>query len=82
MGDKDAKADAELLATERLHDLRQLSYAELERQAGRRQVEDVTGLSGSHYQRRTQITRVGRQDGAYLHIRIQVADGRAGRCWC
>ena len=36
MGDKDAKADAELLATERLHDLRQLSYAELERQAGGR----------------------------------------------
>jgi hypothetical protein len=81
MGNQDAKADAELLATEWLDELRQLSYAELQRQAGPRQVEQVTGLSGGHYQRRTQITRVGRGQEVYLHIRIQVVDGRAGRGW-
>ncbi len=77
MGDEDAKADAELLATERLHALRQLSYQELQRQAGLRQVEDLTG---ARYRRRTQITRVGRQE-EHLHIRIQVVDGRGGRRW-
>jgi hypothetical protein len=50
--------DAQLLAAEVLHDLRQAPYAELSRRAdGEAETKEVTGLSGDAYTCRTTIRR-------------------------
>jgi hypothetical protein len=71
-----AEGDAGLLAAAQLHALRQLPYAELSSRAGGGWVdEEVTGLAGVSYRRRTRVLRSGDR----LHIRILVDDGtRAG----
>jgi hypothetical protein len=65
-------ADAGLLAAAQLHELRQLPYAELDRRAGGGWIdEQVEGLSGVTYRRRTRVL----SSGDRLHIRILIDDG-------
>jgi hypothetical protein len=65
--------DAAFLAIEHLHALRQLSYRELRECAdGDWRDEDVSGLSGELFRRRTRV--LGTSDDN-LHIRIVVDDG-------
>jgi hypothetical protein len=83
----EGQEDARLFAIERLHELRQLSYAELRAQASdEAQVEEPSGNSGelsgtsSDYRRRTSIKRFTRSGEKELHIKVQVDDGsRLGR---
>jgi hypothetical protein len=69
--------DAALLAIEHLHALRQLTRHELrERADGDWRDEEVAGLSGQRYRRRTRVLNA--PDEA-MHIRILADDGtRAG----
>lgn len=69
--------DAALLAVEHLHALRQLTHRALrERADGDWHDEEVAGLSGQRYRRRTRV--LGTPDDN-MHIRILVDDGtRAG----
>ncbi|MBV9335391.1 MAG: hypothetical protein JO262_00975 [Solirubrobacterales bacterium] len=70
--------DAHLLLTERLHDLRHAGYEELLRRADSdTEVEDVTGLDGKRYQRRTSVKRVSR--GSAEELRVHVSVVRRGR---
>jgi hypothetical protein len=65
--------DARLLAAERLHDLRHRGYDELRARADdAAEVEDLTGLSGARFRRRTAIRRLDRRDGEELYIVVQV----------
>jgi hypothetical protein len=65
--------DAGLLAAAQLHELRQLPHDELVARAGGRWVdEEVAGLSGRTYRRRT---RVLSSPDDHLHIRILIDDG-------
>jgi hypothetical protein len=74
--DREGQDDARLLATEQLHALRQLPYAELRARADRdTQVEDVTALSGEPYQRRTSVKRLTRGGEEELRITVQVTTG-------
>lgn len=62
------REDAQVLAVERLHELRQRSYEQLE---GEARTEEVTGLSGEPYRRRTSVqagTRGGEEE-----LRVTVA---------
>jgi hypothetical protein len=68
-----SEEDAGLLAAAQLHALRQLPHAELTGRAGGGWVdEEVAGLAGLTYRRRTRVLR-GHDDR--LHIRILVDDG-------
>jgi hypothetical protein len=58
--------DAQLLVAERIHELRQLPFSDLESRAG---VEDVTGTEGAGYQR---VTSVKRGPGDELRTLVQV----------
>ncbi len=65
--------DARLLAVARIHELRQLSFAELRRRAaGDAEVELLPGLSGGRYRRRTAIGRYTRGGEEELRITVQV----------
>src|SRR5919109_2201092 len=69
---RDGAGDAALLAAAHLHELRQLPYAELDRRVGGGWVdEQVEGLSGIRYRRRTRVL----SSGDRLHIRILIDDG-------
>jgi hypothetical protein len=64
--------DARLLATERIHELRQRPYDELKGEAGGTHDEELTALSGERYRRRTTI-RLGTRGGSEeLRIKVQV----------
>lgn len=74
--------DADLIAAAHVHALRQVPYAELRRRAetGDSTVDEVTGLSGARFQRRTDVQRHDRRDGEQVRILVQVDDGTsAGR---
>src|SRR5512134_3309647 len=67
------REDARLLAVERLHALRQCSYAALgERADGVAEVEEVTGPSGERFERRTSIKRLWRGGAEELAVCVQV----------
>lgn len=72
--------DARRLAAERVRQLHRVSFEQLRSQAGSDpQVEEVAGVSGSHYRRRTSIKRLSR-GGEELRILVQVDNGtRLGR---
>ena len=68
--------DAQLLAAERVHALRQLPYETLRGSAERgAQVERVAGLSGQGYERRTTVKRFSRGGIDELRITVQVSSG-------
>jgi hypothetical protein len=65
--------DARLLAAERLHDLRQLPYARLRDRADRdAEIEQVAGLSGDAFRRRTAVKHFVRGGEEELRVTIQV----------
>ena len=73
MSERKGEDDAGLLAAAQLHELRQLPHDELVRRAGGGWAdEEVVGLSGATYRRRTRVLRGA---DARLHIRILVDDG-------
>jgi hypothetical protein len=73
MSERKGADDGALLAVERLHALRQLPHSALREQAsGDWRDEEIAGLSGHRYRRRTRI--LATPDGQ-LHIRIVVDDG-------
>ena len=73
--DREGREDAQLLATEELHALRQLSYPELLAMADRdARTEELRGPSGELYKRRTSIRRSTR-GGEELRITVQVTSG-------
>ncbi len=73
---RQGREDAELIAAERLHELRQEPYAGLrDRSSASGLVEDVTGPDGKRYKLRTKITRVQRSGNEELRIVIRVDRG-------
>jgi hypothetical protein len=65
--------DARLLALERVHALRALSFGELRRRAGREaEIEAVSGLSGERFRRRTAIVPITRDGAEELRISVRV----------
>jgi hypothetical protein len=67
------REDARLLAVERLHALRQCSYAALGERADRvAAVEEVTGPSGERFERRTSVKRLWRGGAEELAVCVQV----------
>ena len=76
IGPARGREDVRPLAADRIDDLRQLPYAELRARAdGGTQVEDLDGLSGERYRRRTMIKRFPCGGEEELHIKLQVDDG-------
>ena len=73
--------DAQLLVAERVHELRHAGYEELRRRAGTDpEVEDVSGLDGKPYKRRTSVKRMSRDGGEELRVRVSVVGrGRLAR---
>jgi hypothetical protein len=65
--------DAQLIAAERVHALRQLPYAELRKRAGGAPgVEDVAGTDGERYRSRVSVQRGTRGGQEELRILVQV----------
>ena len=63
-----------------MHELRQLPYPELRARAGREpEVEQVEGMGGEPFRRRTAIERATRGGEEELRILVQVHRGRLGR---
>jgi hypothetical protein len=80
-GRRKGSDDAQILAAERVHELRQTPYAEMRERAGRDpEVEYVDGPDGGRYERRTSIQRGTRGGAEELRILVQVQrGGRFGR---
>jgi hypothetical protein len=65
--------DARLLAAERLHDLRQLPYSRLRERAERdAEIEQVAGMAGEAFRRRTTVKRFVHAGEEELRVTIQV----------
>ncbi|MBV9681765.1 MAG: hypothetical protein JO286_14880 [Solirubrobacterales bacterium] len=73
--------DAQLLVAERVHDLRHVGYEELRRRADTEtEVEDVSGLEGKRYKRRTSVKRMSREGAEELRVHVSVVGlGRLAR---
>lgn len=73
--------DAQLLIAERVHELRHAGYEELRRRAATDvEVEDVSGLDGTPYKRRTAVKRMSRDGAEELRVHASVVGrGRLAR---